>query len=543
MDLPTRGPLTVTCVSRAGTALVVEELVAVVAVTSSLLNSLHHTIARFPYVQARLSPRYSFINPLCRDVVLAFSLLDGGVREARRLKIFEPNDVGLVRLPRAAWEFVLGTEQKVASLRSRLFVEKYRVRVLIDAVAWEGLRCMAANWGWLGERGEDAKECMEELASLSRMLPLIAERSVGVHKDYKPRLLSMRGLAEKVVVGVMPPFSVVVPTAIPPPVPTSVLNAAPILAAQAFHPEPQQIISDEKLGCHSSASSTALACSVAAIDDSIHETWILRRNRPRKEFQSRTSVLGLPLLSTHAYSAATYDVLPRKSAAERVLRMDEGSPWEIQRLLKARERASSGETVRRRWEVVGLRGERTNGLRISAFSCPSLTSSVASASPSLSASTKRKRWLRICGGGGGGGDGSGRGKRIVEWQLVLRGETVDREERVLPSKHVDPWASSPQPGPKKNFLAPVSMPMSMPMPGQVRGQMQGHPRQAAAAAAAVLQYAATLMHVENRRVFSFMEAEIKMREIVEDLFDPGPGPGPRADDETVGESEGEEEKW
>ncbi|KAJ5032293.1 uncharacterized protein L3040_008900 [Drepanopeziza brunnea f. sp. 'multigermtubi'] len=511
MDLPTRGPLTVTCVSRAGTALVVEELVAVVAVTSSLLNSLHHTIARFPYVQARLSPRYSFINPLCRDVVLAFSLLDGGVREARRLKIFEPNDVGLVRLPRAAWEFVLGTEQKVASLRSRLFVEKYRVRVLIDAVAWEGLRCMAANWGWLGERGEDAKECMEELASLSRMLPLIAERSVGVHKDYKPRLLSMRGLAEKVVVGVMPPFSVVVPTAIPPPVPTSVLNAAPILAAQAFHPEPQQIISDEKLGCHSSASSTALACSVAAIDDSIHETWILRRNRPRKEFQSRTSVLGLPLLSTHAYSAATYDVLPVPSSASETRALLRECRGSASRLLSA----CCAWTRARRGRFRGC--------------------------------LRRGRELllgrRICGGGGGGGDGSGRGKRIVEWQLVLRGETVDREERVLPSKHVDPWASSPQPGPKKNFLAPVSMPMSMPMPGQVRGQMQGHPRQAAAAAAAVLQYAATLMHVENRRVFSFMEAEIKMREIVEDLFDPGPGPGPRADDETVGESEGEEEKW
>jgi hypothetical protein len=86
-----------------------------------------------------LSPKYSFIGPLCEDVKKAFKELEDRVVEAKDLKIFEPNDVGLVRLPRNAWVLVMRGEQKAASLRSRLYVKKYRVRVLIEAVCWVGL--------------------------------------------------------------------------------------------------------------------------------------------------------------------------------------------------------------------------------------------------------------------------------------------------------------------------------------------------------------------------------------------------------------------
>ncbi|KAH9205157.1 hypothetical protein DL95DRAFT_397928, partial [Leptodontidium sp. 2 PMI_412] len=138
----------VIAVSRSGTTLVtnitkylstlphpieiVEELVAVCAVTASLLLSLNSAILRFPHLN--LSPTNSFIAPLCHDILFAYKLLGERVQEAKRMRVFEPNDVGLVRLPRSAWTLVLGTEAKVAALRSRLYVEKYRVRVLIDAV-------------------------------------------------------------------------------------------------------------------------------------------------------------------------------------------------------------------------------------------------------------------------------------------------------------------------------------------------------------------------------------------------------------------------
>jgi hypothetical protein len=50
--------------------------------------------------------------------------------------------VGLVRVPRYAWLFVMGTEAKMAGLMSRLYVEKYKTRVFIEAVCWKGLRKM-----------------------------------------------------------------------------------------------------------------------------------------------------------------------------------------------------------------------------------------------------------------------------------------------------------------------------------------------------------------------------------------------------------------
>lgn len=63
-------------------------------------------------------------------------------------------------------------EQKAASLRSRLYVEKYRVRVLIKAVCWVGLNGK-------GSAGLDERE-VRELGELKGMLLLIAERLVGI---------------------------------------------------------------------------------------------------------------------------------------------------------------------------------------------------------------------------------------------------------------------------------------------------------------------------------------------------------------------------
>jgi hypothetical protein len=171
---------------------VLEELIAVIAVTSNLLTSLNSTLLRFPTLSASLSPEYSFVGPLCEDVKKAFKELDERVSEARQLRVFEPNDVGLVRLPRNAWVLVMRGEQRAASLRSRLYVEKYRVRVLIEAVCWVGLH---------GKAGLSEVE-VQELNVLKHMLPLVAERLVGLQKDYVPRLKALMGGEEKEVVSV-----------------------------------------------------------------------------------------------------------------------------------------------------------------------------------------------------------------------------------------------------------------------------------------------------------------------------------------------------
>jgi hypothetical protein len=98
----------------------------------------------------------------------------------------------LVRLPKNAWCLVMKGEHRAASSRSRLYVEKYRVRVLIDAVCWVGL---------------NRKECLseeeeEELKGLRDMLPLIVERLVGVQMDYVPRLKAPTGGEEREFVSV-----------------------------------------------------------------------------------------------------------------------------------------------------------------------------------------------------------------------------------------------------------------------------------------------------------------------------------------------------
>jgi Fe-S cluster assembly iron-binding protein IscA len=46
----------------------------------------------------------------------------------------------MVRASRFAWFEIVGNEKKAVALRSSLAVEKYRVRVLIDAVNYKRLK-------------------------------------------------------------------------------------------------------------------------------------------------------------------------------------------------------------------------------------------------------------------------------------------------------------------------------------------------------------------------------------------------------------------
>ncbi|PVH85650.1 hypothetical protein DL98DRAFT_511237 [Cadophora sp. DSE1049] len=473
---------------------IVEELVAVCAVTSSLLTSLNSTLLRFPHLN--LSATKSFIAPLCHDILFAFKLLGDRVQEAKRMRVFEPNDVGLVRLPRCAWTLVLGTEAKVAALRSRLYVEKYRVRVLIEAVAYEGLR---------GLEGKSRRE-EDELKSLRRMLPLVAERLVGVQRDYKPRLMRLNGVVvdetmvlPEAVVRVAPMKTVVVPAiTAPAPVPTP----GPVAQPKA---EVTQDPCSEKMALKASSSTHSLASTSSSItihDDSILETWLLRCNRPKKDLKSRTSIFGIPLLSTHTYSTTTHYVKPLPSTPSetasllascrvaesptehltalrrKVLTMDDDAQWEIQKLIEAREKACSSGKVSRKWEVIGLL-------------------------------ERNRRKLSPC-----KGDGKWwslkRKERVTEWVLVLRGETKDTERRVVPDKHENAW---------KEKDKPVKATAPPPPSGAVATPPQGQAQRPIAPVQPQQQQQGTILrHVENRRVLSVEEAEFKMREIVSDLF-------------------------
>jgi len=495
---------------------VVEELVAVCAVTSSLLTSLNSTLLRFPHLN--LSATKSFIAPLCHDILFAFKLLGDRVQEAKRMRVFEPNDVGLVRLPRCAWTLVLGTEAKVAALRSRLYVEKYRVRVLIEAIAYEGLRGLRAK----SRREED------ELRSLRRMLPLVAERLVGVQKDYKPRLMRLNGefvdepmvIPETVVRAA--PMKTVVDPAVATPIPVPAPAPIPAPAVQPKKEVTQDPCS-EKMALKASASTHSLAStssrhvlppknspvpmasakltshSVTVHDDSILETWLLRCNRPKKDLKSRTSIFGIPLLSTHTYSTTSHYVKPLPSTPSEtttllqtcrgmqcpsehltalrrtVLKMDDDAQWEIQKLIEAREKACSSSTVSRKWEVVGLM-ERNRR--------------------KLAPGKGDRKWWKLQGGK----------ERVTEWVLVLRGETKDCEKRVVPEKHENAWKEVDAPAKKVTIVLPP------PTPAAVQVQRPVVPVQQQQ------QQGAILRHVENRRVLSVEEAEIKMREIVADLF-------------------------
>ena len=113
-----------------------EELIAVTSVTCTLVEVT--TLSRFVTFRSDISK--TFLMPLCNDIGEALRMLEEKIQQCRRLKVSEPNEVGLVRLPQCAWNLVMGGESRAQALRSRLYVEKYRVRVLVEAVAWHGLK-------------------------------------------------------------------------------------------------------------------------------------------------------------------------------------------------------------------------------------------------------------------------------------------------------------------------------------------------------------------------------------------------------------------
>lgn len=88
-----------------------------------------------------------------------------------------------------------------------------------------------------------------------------------------------------------------------------------------------------------------------------------------------------------------------------ILALAEEAQWEIQRLTESREKASSNDKIKREWNVIAFQ-ERPRR--------------------KISPEGKQEWWKR--------------GKKsLVEWVVVLRGETVDHVKRVLPTKHEDPW--------------------------------------------------------------------------------------------------------
>ncbi len=475
---------------------ILEELIAVVAVTSNLLTSLNSALSRFPCLAASLSPRCSFVGPLCEDVKKAFKELEERIVEAKGLRVFEPNDVGLVRLPRNAWVLVMRGEQRAASLRSRLYVEKYRVRVLIEAVCWVGLN---------GKGGLSEQE-VQELSVLRNMLPLIAERLVGVQKDYVPRLKALTGGDEKEAVVVEMQKEVK-------PVVTVVERKEVVRVFKTPEPSLFKMPMSSKLSIRSSASTDSLAStsssssrlafpsiksylrltssSVTVIDDSIQEVWLLRRNEPKKNLKSSIAFIGIKWYTSHQYEPESYyikalpscsseikslraecrgastDAEHQKQLKKTILKMPDDAQWEIQKLLESRDKASSNENVRREWEVVAFK-ER----------------------PRRKISHENGKWWQ------------GGKKGLVEWLVVIRGETVDHKTRVLPCKHEDPWNPKP-----KQQLAPTRVVNPAPVVAPVQAQ-----------ARAQVPAGTVLRHVESRRAMTGEEAEKKMEEIVRDLF-------------------------
>ena len=98
-----------------------------------------------------------------------FKELKERVIEVKWLRVFKLNNIGLVRLLKNAWYLITKGEYKAASLRSRLYIKKYRVRILINTVYWVSLN----------RKEYLSKEENRELKVLGDMLPLIIERLVS----------------------------------------------------------------------------------------------------------------------------------------------------------------------------------------------------------------------------------------------------------------------------------------------------------------------------------------------------------------------------
>ncbi len=409
-------------------------------------------------------------------------LLGSKVDEARRMRVFEPNDVGLVRLPRSAWVLVMGTEAKTTALRSRLYVEKYRVRVLIETVCYVGLKGLIFR----------TTQQDDELRSLRKMLPLIAERLVGVQKDYVPRLTGRKIEAEVEAQRIEE-----VKTEQQKPIASAPENETPVMPEKEFSkPSISRNLSMRSMSTNSLASTCSSSSSTTIYEDSIQEIWLLRHNQPKCKTKHSISFFGIKWYTSHTIEPASYYVKPvssclseikdiriqcqghsseadyQTSLRKAILKMDDDAQWEIQRLLEARETASSSDSVRRDWDVVAFM-ERPRRY-ISASSVP-----------------QEKKWYRRT--------SKLAKKELVEWVLVLKGETVDRRSRALPSKNEDPW------NPRSQAAKKAAPTMPVPSHAPVKQQQQQ-------------QVGTVLRHVENRRAMSAEEAETKMNEILRQLF-------------------------
>jgi hypothetical protein len=138
-----------------------------------------------------------------------------------------------------------------------------------------------------------------------------------------------------------------------------------------------------------------------------------------------------------------------------ILAMNEKAQWEIQKLLESRDKASSSDTIKRNWEVVAFNTRPRRKITESA-----------------------KKWWK-------------KGKKpLVEWVLILKGETVDHQKRVTPAKHENPW------------------------------ELKKMDRKWNAPSVGLAKTADVLTHVEKRNFMSMEEAEKKMEGMIRDLFTP-----------------------
>ena len=116
--------------------IIIEELVAIVSVTGSLLTSLDEALCRYPSTRDQTA---GFIKPLCEDVKAAFEELRSKMDEAKEKKVFEANAANVVREQYIAWHSIMGNKENMEMLREKLKVGKFRTRVLIEAVNYKGL--------------------------------------------------------------------------------------------------------------------------------------------------------------------------------------------------------------------------------------------------------------------------------------------------------------------------------------------------------------------------------------------------------------------
>ena len=91
---------------------------------------------------------------------------------------------------------------------------------------------------------------------------------------------------------------------------------------------------------------------------------------------------------------------------------------------------------------------------------------------------------------------------MIDWVVVIKGETVDRKTRVMPSKYEDLW----NPKPKQQLALPRVVNSVLAVP-PVAATVQTQAR-------AQVQAGTVLRYVENRRVMTSGEAERKMEKIV-----------------------------